>query len=106
MHLGTFKSNTDADRETVMEAIEKIRVQGIYPHPPEDCTAECRDRGNSLVSECSIHATVIYFVLEFLGCGTLWVTDGIWKLTFPHCMHRVKQGMHDHFKNLCNMHTC
>ena len=20
----------------------------------------------------------------------LWVTDGIWKLTFPHCMHRVK----------------
>lgn len=25
-----------------------------------------------------------------LGCSQLWVTDGIWKLRFPHCMHRVK----------------
>lgn len=24
-----------------------------------------------------------------LGCGHLWVTDGIWKVVFPHCMFRV-----------------
>lgn len=25
-----------------------------------------------------------------IGCGKLWVTDGIWKLTFPHCMYRCQ----------------
>lgn len=25
----------------------------------------------------------------FIGCGHLWVTDGIWKVVFPHCMFRV-----------------
>ena len=30
------------------------------------------------------------YLLLFSGCGKLWVTDGIWKLTFPHCMFKVK----------------
>lgn len=25
-----------------------------------------------------------------LGCGRLWVTDGIWSLTFPHCMYKCR----------------
>lgn len=32
------------------------------------------------------HATVH---LSRVGCGYLWVTDGIWKTVFPHCMFRV-----------------
>lgn len=24
------------------------------------------------------------------GCGQLWVTDGIWKTVFPHCMFKVE----------------
>ncbi len=26
----------------------------------------------------------------FIGCGHLWVTDGIWKTTFPHCMFKME----------------
>ncbi len=28
------------------------------------------------------------------GCGKLWVTDGIWKTVFPHCMFRVEVCVH------------
>ena len=31
-------------------------------------------------------------LLYFLGCGRLWVADGIWKLVFPHCMFVQKVG--------------
>ena len=24
------------------------------------------------------------------GCGQLWVTDGVWKTVFPHCMFKVE----------------
>ena len=30
------------------------------------------------------------FFPTFAGCGHLWVTDGIWKTVFPHCMFRVE----------------
>ena len=30
------------------------------------------------------------YVFTYPGCGKLWVTDGIWKLTFPHCMYQVQ----------------
>ena len=34
--------------------------------------------------------TITPILYIYIGCGILWVTDGIWKLNFPHCMHRVK----------------
>ena len=27
-------------------------------------------------------------LLEFLGCGQLFVTDGLWKLDYPVCIYR------------------
>ncbi|XP_064384365.1 uncharacterized protein LOC135333325 isoform X3 [Halichondria panicea] len=66
--LSHFTFKRDSDREETMEMIETIRSCSIYPHCETDCTAVCKKR----------------------GCGTLWVTDGIWKLVFPHCMHRLK----------------
>ncbi len=35
----------DGDREKCMEDIERIRRTGLYPHPPEDCTEDCKKRG-------------------------------------------------------------
>ena len=32
----------------------------------------------------------VTFILFMKGCGRPWVTDGIWKLQFPHCMFRVQ----------------
>ena len=32
----------------------------------------------------------IYVRVLCTGCGNLWITDGIWKLTFPHCMFPAK----------------
>ena len=29
-------------------------------------------------------------ILHTTGCGQLWITDGLWKLTFPHCMFPAK----------------
>jgi hypothetical protein len=31
-----------------------------------------------------------YLLGMYTGCGRLWVTDGIWKTVFPHCMFRVE----------------
>ena len=38
-----------------------------------------------------------------LGCGKLWITDGIWKLTFPHCMFpaAMKVGLNVNFPCVC-----
>ena len=83
-----FRFKTDSDREEVMRTIESIRATSIYPHPPEDCTPECKERGR-LMQEWYFCIYYCQFT-HSTGCGTLWVTDGIWKLTFPHCMHSVK----------------
>ncbi len=50
-------------------------------------------------SSCIAIAIIIY-----IGCGTLWVTDGIWKLVFPHCMHRLKVNAQQLYKSC--MHAC
>ena len=102
--LSDFTFRKDSDREAMMENIESIRSQTIYHH--HDCTPDCKQRGklNNLGSKTSStivvvkiprcgesQNSIIYMMCFFaVGCGTLWVTDGIWKLTFPHCMHRVK----------------
>ena len=50
----------DSDREVCMEMIEEARRQNIYPHPPSECTEECKLRGKSLV-------TIIYHVVCILS---------------------------------------
>ena len=35
------------------------------------------------------HLFVMY-VTQTAGCGRLFITDGIWKTVFPHCMFRVE----------------
>ena len=37
------------------------------------------------------------------GCGKLWITDGIWKLTFPHCMFptTMKVDLNVNFPSVC-----
>ena len=35
----------DSDREKHMETIEEYRRETIYPHPPEVCSAACKERG-------------------------------------------------------------
>ncbi|XP_022102484.1 uncharacterized protein LOC110985613 [Acanthaster planci] len=57
---------TDGDREKLLERIESIRRQTIYDHT--NCHPKC----------------------EAKGCGRVFVADGIWKLSFPHCMHRCE----------------
>ena len=32
-------------RENLMEKIDEIRRTELYPHPPENCSVECRTRG-------------------------------------------------------------
>lgn len=36
----------DADREAIMAHIDKLRAQANYSHPPEDCTEDCKARGD------------------------------------------------------------
>lgn len=35
-------------------------------------------------------AIPLLYTYTHTGCGRVWVTDGIWKLTFPHCMMQKK----------------
>ena len=53
-----------------------------------DCTSECKERG--LLQDNLSGIFVFNFSIHKLGCGKLWVTDGIWILNFSHCMYQVK----------------
>ena len=52
---------------------------------------------NNIYIHCYYHYNI--------GCGTLWVTDGIWKLVFPHCMHRLKVNAQKLSSKFCNIHS-
>lgn len=41
-------SHIDSDREVIMAHIDNIRAQSNYSHPPEDCTDDCKVRGDFL----------------------------------------------------------
>ena len=96
----TFGKDVDSDREALMEKIESISSQTSYHH--HDCIPDCKKvtnfgskRSSTIVvvktPRCGESQNIIIYMYSFaVGCGTLWVTDGIWKLTIPHCMHRVK----------------
>lgn len=41
---GMFHS--DSDREVIMENIDHLRAKNNYLHQPQDCTEDCKARGN------------------------------------------------------------
>ena len=47
-----FSFKNDSDRERLMEVIESIRCERIYPH--YECTAECKERGTKQLDQ-NIH---------------------------------------------------
>ena len=90
VNLSDFTFRKDSDREAIMEKIESIRSQTIYHH--HLIIFFCQGSSTIAVIQmprCGDSKNIIMYFFV-VGCGTLWVTDGIWKLTFPHCMHRVK----------------
>ena len=40
-----FKFKADADYDRCMSVIDELRRESIYPHPPSDCTDDCKKRG-------------------------------------------------------------
>ena len=99
----------DSDRETCMEMIEKVRRQNVYPVSAlrsvkaevsivyqEDPNVFCvnEDIGKHVLIKHTEHTQIkTCFIKKYThctGCGRLWVTDGIWKTMFPHCMFRVE----------------
>ena len=83
----TFKR--DSDREETMEMIETIRSCSIYTLTVK-LTALLFARKEESFSTHNNNNNIHCYYHYNIGCGTLWVTDGIWKLVFPHCMHRLK----------------
>ena len=102
----------DSDREMHIEKINNKRKEMVYPH--FTCTEECKKRGEMkrftytiIILHTCIHIVCvcvylhirlllmyIVYIMVTLGCGSLWITDGIWKLTFPHCMYKCKVSIH------------
>ncbi|XP_038071128.1 uncharacterized protein LOC119740011 [Patiria miniata] len=64
--FGLMKANSKSDRVKILEQVECIRRQQQYAHPK--CHPNCAAK----------------------GCGRVFVADGIWKLSFPHCMHKCE----------------
>ena len=40
-----FKLKADTDCDRCMSVIDELRRETIYPHPPSDCTNDCKKRG-------------------------------------------------------------
>ena len=55
--------------ENYLEYVEKCRTGEVYTH--NICTEQCKRR----------------------GCGSVWSTDGLWKLSYPICMCNVSGGI-------------
>ena len=82
----TFKGKDS--REECMEEIDKLRLLTNYQH---QCHPECQIRGKKVkrhVTQSQKTFELHNFVC-FAGCGKLFVTDGIWKLRYPICTHKV-----------------
>ena len=89
-----YRFKKDSDRELCMDVIEGM---GTYLHPAEECTPDCKERVfNTYLTynNYSFHDNDVICVIYVPGCGNLWVTNGIWKTVFPHCMFRVEVGIH------------
>ena len=84
LELTRYRFSCDADMDVCMKMIDRKRYKKtLYPHSEEDCSPICKAR----------------------GCGKLWVTDGIWKLQFSHCMFRKANVVNGlpllNFPNVC-----
>ena len=75
----------DSDRDECMKMIEMERRCNNYL-----LTVQRTAKGEVKNDEqcvCIIHCAVS------LGCGRPLVTDGIWNVSFPHCMFRVEASV-------------
>ena len=67
---GLMKLN--ADREKVMQEVDKVRAKSVYCHSSDDCSAECKKRGKEdewRTDICSRRQTAIQsFILLFARC--------------------------------------
>eukprot|EP00105_Crassostrea_gigas_P020716 XP_011439576.1 PREDICTED: uncharacterized protein LOC105336802 isoform X2 [Crassostrea gigas] len=81
--VDTVSFSEDASREKVMKHIDTLRRTELYPHPQDECSEKCKQR----------------------GCDNLRIVDGCWKLCFPHCMMAVPMEIDGypllHFPNVC-----
>ena len=96
-----FAFKADKDREHCMEQIDKLRVQSLYHH-------EC-NKQNGVSCLQAIGSNIMHMCVELLpcllGCGQLFVTDGLWKLDYPVCIYKVPvevKGMNvRRYKTMC-----
>ena len=60
------------------------------------------DLGSMSMYQCF---TLIYVLLD-VGCGTVFSTDGNWKLCYPVCMYRVSKEVSGFDGKLGDVDTC
>ena len=65
--------------EMFLVHVEDSRIKEIYPH--NKCTLQCKKR----------------------GCGSVWSTDGLWKLSYPICMISVSGGVSEDMQSYIPM---
>ena len=58
-----YRFMVNSDREKCMDMIEQLRCESVYPHPPSDCTDECKRRGK-LQLHCWVKANLTDFYVE------------------------------------------
>ena len=86
-----------------MEQIDKLRVQSMYHH---ECNKERKERGKFLANNWKQQCVeLLTWLVEYLGCGQLFVTDGLWNLDYPVCIYKVPvevKGMNViRYKTMC-----
>ena len=57
-----FMVNLDREEKS-MDMIKQLRCESVYPHPPSDCTDECKRRGK-LQLHCRSKANLTDFYVE------------------------------------------
>ena len=72
----------DSDREKVMEEVDKYRAKSIYRHSPEDCSDDCKARGEKIIIN---HVKVSFY------CPRRIVSNGRLQYQYPPiCYQCVK----------------
>lgn len=82
--FGLWKVN--GDREKIMKRIDSLRSQTMYPHPPEDCTEDCKKRG-----------TKTTYIITYISCRIISQP-----ITVRHCTFSGKFGVDN---NIAIEHT-
>ena len=63
----------------------------IYLH--KHCTELCKKRGLYTTLSYTIGYALIWWICRYTGCGTLFSTDGNWKLNYPICMYQAPKDV-------------